>query len=304
MKKGKFYTIFIVSENASRITKFKVPRFPARAGALAGLLLLLLATFLIIDYINTKSKVFLLRSLKKENQLLREQMATLANKSKSIESELRTVKQLEAKLRIMLNAENHDTISTNFGIGGPTNETDDLSILYTAPDTTVAYNRLNSNLDSIEEALKKQETGLVEVYELMQERNSILASTPSIWPTRGWITSGFGYRVYPFTGETKFHEGIDISTRIGTPVVATADGIVIHTGYDITYGNNIVIDHGFGFTTRYGHLSKIDVKIGTTVKRGQKIGEVGNTGFSTGPHLHYEIKVNGVIVNPENYILN
>lgn len=304
MKKGKFYTIFIVSENASRVTKFKVPRLPARTGIIISVVLAIMFAGFIVDYINTKSKMFLVRSLKKENQVLREQMAELAGKTKSIDSELRAVKQMEAKVRIMLNAENHETVTTNFGIGGPSNEPDDLSILYSAPDTTVAYNKINSKLDNLNESLKKQEAGLVEVYELMQERNAILVSTPSIWPTRGWITSGFGYRVYPFTGETKFHEGIDISTRIGTNVIATADGIVTDAGYDITYGNNIIVDHGFGFVTRYGHLSKIDVKPGNVVKRGQKIGEVGNTGFSTGPHLHYEIRINGVPVNPENYILN
>lgn len=304
MKKGKFYTIFVVSENASRVTKFKVPRLPARIGLIISCAIAILFAIFIVDYINTKSKIFLVRSLKKENQALREQMTELASKTKSIDSELRAVKQMEAKVRIMLNAENHETLITNFGIGGPSNEPDDLGIFYSTTDTTVAYNKINSKLDNVEEALKKQQTGLVEVYELMQERNSILTSTPSIWPTRGWITSGFGYRVYPFTGETKFHEGLDISTRIGTDVISTADGIVTETGYDITYGNNIIVDHGFGFVTRYGHLSKIDVKTGNVVKRGQKIGEVGNTGFSTGPHLHYEIRINGVPVNPENYILN
>ncbi len=304
MKKGKFYTIFIVSENASRVTKFRVPRFPAKLGVVVFSAIVILFVTLIVDYINTKSKIFLVRSLKRENQTLREQMAELASKTKSIDSELRAVKQMEAKVRIMLNAETHETLSPNFGIGGPSNEPDDMSILYSTTDTTVAYNKINSKLNNAEEALRKQESALVEIYELMQERNSILASTPSIWPTRGWITSGFGYRIYPFTGETKFHEGLDISTRIGTDVVATADGIVVETGYDITYGNNIIIDHGFGFVTRYGHLSRIDVKTGSVVKRGQKIGEVGNTGFSTGPHLHYEIRINGVPVNPENYILN
>ncbi len=304
MRKGKFYTIFVVSENASRITKFRIPLLPARMGIVISCAFAILLAAVIVDYINTKSKIFLVRSLKKENQILREQMAELASKTKLIDSELRAVKQMEAKVRIMLNAENHETLTTNFGIGGPSSEPDDLGSLYFTSDTQVAYNKISSKLDDIELALKKQEAGLVEVYELMQERNSILASTPTIWPTRGWITSGFGYRIYPFTGETKFHEGIDISTRIGTDVYATADGIVTETSYDITYGNNIVIDHGFGFVTRYGHLSRIDVKAGDVVKRGQKIGEVGNTGFSTGPHLHYEVRINGVPVNPENYILN
>jgi murein DD-endopeptidase MepM/ murein hydrolase activator NlpD len=120
----------------------------------------------------------------------------------------------------------------------------------------------------------------------------------------GWVTSGFGFRTDPFTGLNQMHEGLDISNRVGTPVVATADGIVSDTGKDLIHGNMLVISHGFGMTSSYSHLSKITVRVGQKVKRGDKVAEVGNTGRTTGPHLHYEVKLNGIAANPMRYILN
>lgn len=120
----------------------------------------------------------------------------------------------------------------------------------------------------------------------------------------GWVTSGFGFRTDPFTGLTQMHEGIDISNRVGTNVVAPADGIVSDTGNDLVHGKMLVVSHGFGMTTRYAHLSKFTVRVGQKVKRGDKIAEVGMTGRTTGPHLHYEVKLNGISANPMRYILN
>jgi len=304
MKKKGIYTIFVVSEGASKIFKFKVPVLRGRLGIGILTLTLLLLALLIVDYVNTKSKIFMLKSLKTENQILHEQMLTLANKARKVESELQTIKQLETKVRVMLNAEKPEQSTASFGIGGFSDDYNEYPISNTSIDSNLTYRKVASKMDNVTGRLQIEQSSMVELQEIMAERNSILSSFPSVWPSRGWITSGFGYRVYPFTGENKFHEGIDISTRIGATVVVPADGIVTEQTYDISFGNNIIIDHGYGFVTRYGHLSKIDVKAGEIVKRGTKIGEAGNTGMSTGPHLHYEIRLNGVPVNPENYILN
>jgi murein DD-endopeptidase MepM/ murein hydrolase activator NlpD len=132
----------------------------------------------------------------------------------------------------------------------------------------------------------------------------MLTHTPSVWPVMGWVTSGFGFRTNPFTGLTQMHEGLDISNRVGTPVVAPANGIVSDVGNDNAVGKMVVIFHGFGMTSRYGHLNKVFVKIGQSVKRGDKIAEIGMSGKTTGPHLHYEVRLNGISVNPMRYILN
>jgi murein DD-endopeptidase MepM/ murein hydrolase activator NlpD len=127
-------------------------------------------------------------------------------------------------------------------------------------------------------------------------------TVPSIWPVRGQITEGFGQRLDPFSGEGVFHSGVDISTPYGTRVESSADGIILLAGLESGYGNEIVVDHGFGMTTKYGHLSKIFVVVGQEVKRGQVIGAVGMTGRTTGPHLHYEVIVNDTPVNPMKYL--
>jgi murein DD-endopeptidase MepM/ murein hydrolase activator NlpD len=128
--------------------------------------------------------------------------------------------------------------------------------------------------------------------------------TPSIWPVAGNLESGFGGRRNPFGGGSyEFHSGQDINAELGDPVVAGASGTVAFEGWQNGYGQLVVIDHGGGLTTRYGHLSHIDVATGQTVERGQFIGRVGSTGRSTGPHLHYEIRINDEPVNPLQYLL-
>jgi murein DD-endopeptidase MepM/ murein hydrolase activator NlpD len=127
-------------------------------------------------------------------------------------------------------------------------------------------------------------------------------NVPSIWPVHGRITAGFGERLDPLDGEGAFHAGVDIAAPTGTEVEAPADGIVLQAGPDAGYGNSILIDHGYGITTRYGHLSRIDVVVGQEVKRGQDIGAVGMTGRATGPHLHYEVHIQDTPVNPAKYL--
>ena len=131
-----------------------------------------------------------------------------------------------------------------------------------------------------------------------------LAATPSVTPTKGWVTSGFGYRSSPFTRNREFHRGIDIAGRVGTSVVAPADGRVRFVGSKRSLGNSIVLEHGYGIESLYGHLSELGVKVGQRVRRGEQIGAMGSTGRSTGPHLHYQVEVNGAPVNPRNYILD
>jgi murein DD-endopeptidase MepM/ murein hydrolase activator NlpD len=138
---------------------------------------------------------------------------------------------------------------------------------------------------------------------LTQQRNR-LACTPSIRPAKGWISSQFGYRTSPFTGRREFHSGIDIANNHGTSIIATADGVVSFVGKKHLLGNLVVIDHGHGLVTRFAHLDDALVKRGEKVKRGAVIAKMGNTGRSTGPHLHYEVRLNGLPVNPVQYILN
>ena len=162
----------------------------------------------------------------------------------------------------------------------------------------LAMNSPEDTFGVLRDLLQGLETRLSSVRRVVERREELAASTPSIWPAHGWLTGTFGGRSDPFTGEPGFHQGIDISTEKGNPVYATADGTVEAAAYTGDYGNLIQVRHGFGLTTRYGHLSGFAVKPGQTVSRGDVIGYIGSTGRSTGAHLHYEILANGKLINP------
>ncbi len=149
--------------------------------------------------------------------------------------------------------------------------------------TRVLIQQMRADVERLQSEAISQEVSLSELEKSLQTKKEMLIHTPSIWPTMGWVTSGFGFRTNPFTGLTQMHEGIDISNRVGTLVVAPADGIVSDVGNDLVHGKIVVISHGFGMTSRYSHLSKALVKTGQKVKRGDKIAEVGMTGKTTGP---------------------
>lgn len=166
------------------------------------------------------------------------------------------------------------------------------------------YASLAIRIDTAVQEVGIREQGVLELWESLSERQNLLAATPSIKPVRGWFTSKFGYRISPFTSKPVMHNGLDVAASPGSPIYAPADGIVSFAGYDPGYGKLVSIDHGYGVVTRFGHNSQIYVELGQKVKRRDIIAAVGSTGRSTGPHLHYEVRVNDVPVDPGNYILD
>ncbi len=204
----------------------------------------------------------------------------LGTRAKLDPAELRAMQKLPAvvKARAAGGTEKSNAIVSGF-----------LGASLTSPEDT--FGALRDLLQGLESRLRF-------VRRDVEHQQALAAATPSIWPTQGWLTGSFGGRSDPFTGEPGFHQGLDISTDKGRPVRATADGTVESAGYSGDYGNLIVLKHGFGLQTRYGHLSGFAVKPGQTVKRGDVIGYVGATGRATGYHLHYEILVNGKLINP------
>jgi murein DD-endopeptidase MepM/ murein hydrolase activator NlpD len=154
------------------------------------------------------------------------------------------------------------------------------------------------------EVAASQERSLSEVVGQLESKRAHLAATPAIWPTKGWLTSRFGTRISPFTNQKQFHAGIDIAGERGTDVVAPAQGKVVFSGSRGPLGKCIIIDHGYGIRTEYGHSDGFYVKVGDIVQRGQRIAALGNTGRSTGPHLHYVVEVKGKAVNPLDYIFD
>jgi murein DD-endopeptidase MepM/ murein hydrolase activator NlpD len=165
-----------------------------------------------------------------------------------------------------------------------------------------ALDRIEARARKLGSLLPEQRASLEALVAGLEDRREQLAATPSIWPTDGFVTSGYGFRTSPFTGRKQFHAGIDIAADFGTRIVAPASGRIVFAGRRGAFGRVVEIDHGFGVRTIYGHTEDIYVRVGQRVERGTRIASVGSTGRSTGPHLHYQIKANGRTVNPGDYI--
>jgi murein DD-endopeptidase MepM/ murein hydrolase activator NlpD len=299
----KKITIVLVPEGTNRVRQFRFPRFLPLVFILLFISCAVLLSWLIQDYRAIKVQVPRLAYLEKERKRQKKQFVHLADRIDQISKKMGDLKEFDRKLRGMVNLETGEDKTEFRGIGGS-----DPSFI--EPGNTMARTHrelaalMYRSLDNLEDEIALGKQDKTELHKFLENQKILLASTPSIWPTKGWLSSRFGYRTSPFTGKKEFHKGIDVSTRMGAPVVAVADGIVSAVGRDHGYGRVLSLKHGYGLVTRYAHLKKALVKKGQYVKRGETIALVGNSGRSTGPHLHYEVHLNRVAVNPLRYIPN
>jgi murein DD-endopeptidase MepM/ murein hydrolase activator NlpD len=263
-------------------------------------------------YLLKKSDISYLKAQKeldRKEKLIEAQRSRLhffANEINSIRDELVKLDKLEGKIRIIADLNKKGDKAGDkgvFGVGGAIPEPLDSRIGIESPHNSLVRG-MYERVDSLKSASSHKIESMQDLLTSLEAKRNILASTPAIRPTSGWLTSGFGYRESPFTGKKEFHEGYDIANRKGTLIIAPADGVVSYVGRRGLLGKSVLIDHGHGIITKYGHLSGYKVKKGQKVKRGQKIATMGNSGRSTGPHLHYAIYVNGRPVNPDKYILD
>lgn len=302
----RFLTFFVLTNGAAKTRQFKLPLKLIKRGAVASLLFSLVLAFVVFDYARLKMNTAELYRLRKENTAQKIELQGILAKVRGFEENLSKLSLFDKKLRVIANIERPRTELADkgelMGLGGDSSATEGL---FTKPGIVASElsKRMEGELDSLEAKAMEQEKSFNELHEHLLKKTSFLASTPSIWPLHGWVTSSFEQRISPFTGLPQFHRGLDIANRPGTPVLAPGDGVIIKALWDNSLGKTLTIRHGYGVTTTYGHLSELYVRIGQKVKRGQKMAAVGNTGRSTGPHLHYEVAVNGVPVNPYKYIL-
>ncbi len=264
---------------------------------------LLSTTFFFCDYIQVKKKVFELNRLRQETQTQKSQLHFFSSKIEDLEKQLSILKDFDKKIRIIANLERGQESTPFMGMGGPS-PSDIREKMKAEKDDKGLIQQMKMDVERLQSEAISREESLSELEKLLETKKEMLTHTPSIWPILGWVTSGFGFRTNPFTGLTQMHEGIDISNKVGTVVTAPADGIISDIGSDLAHGRILVISHGFGMTSRFGHLNKALVSVGQKIKRGDKIAEVGMTGKTTGPHLHYEVRLNGIPVNPMRFILN
>ncbi|MDI3480839.1 MAG: hypothetical protein PWQ97_494 [Tepidanaerobacteraceae bacterium] len=228
---------------------------------------------------------------------LQQQLDYFVKKTQTLEEKMQGLEKLDKDLRDLL--KNDPALKKNIDL----KQTDDSKEVYIlASRSGIDREKAIEELRVMESRLPEQEQSLKELKNAIIQRNQRMASTPNIWPVDGRITSGFGYRRSPFGYRKEFHDGLDVAAPYGTSIRATADGVVVFVGYKSGYGNMVTISHGYGFETSYGHTSRVMVKKGQKVKKGQIIAQVGNSGRSTGPHVHYMVRLNGEVKDPASYL--
>jgi murein DD-endopeptidase MepM/ murein hydrolase activator NlpD len=290
---NEFYTLIVVPHARARFRKFQVSvRLTRWVLAAFGVMALVLVGIL-AHYTWIAVEVAEVRRLRVENLALATKARAYEENAGLLQGKVLHLQSIVTKLGIMAGVDQSLPDASIGGVGGLSrNET-------TPPSVDIASTL--QNLDETVGNLSEKSTRL-EAY--FRDQRELLASTPSTWPLRGYLSGGFGNRPDPFTGVRDFHPGIDISVPRGTKVTAPADGVVVLAATRGGYGNIIVIDHGYQTMTRYGHLDGFNVRPGQRVKRGDVIGFSGNTGRSTAPHLHYEVWVNDQMRNPIEYIID
>ena len=255
-------------------------------------------------------------STREENKLLRARIRGLEARQSQVDRALARVTTYDSKIRQLTGQD--DGIRA-FGIGplseleihqggsaGSDGRLQPQELEQSVQDGIDGLNEKLDDLDAravdLETRVNEEERSLIELRAYLDDRTSVLRASPSVWPVRGWVTSHFGWRDSPHGGGRKRHTGLDVAAPVGTPIIAAADGHIVFADYHKAYGNLMVIDHGYGLATKYAHCSKLLAEAGDRVQRGELVARVGNTGRSTGPHLHFEVLENGVSTNPLKYL--
>ncbi|MCZ0932498.1 MAG: M23 family metallopeptidase [Oligoflexia bacterium] len=322
MRRKTYYTFLFAKNDTSNLKKFSIESksiymFLGVTGLLFGLQIIFLT-----DYFGLYVDKWQMSKLKRENQKLEERFNSISAQLRDLEKTVHQVSDFSKKLHLITNSDPSQINS--FKMIGKIHSNSAIMALSAHSHSTESV-RLPSSVKKhgestpftegalelrVERLKGKSEWVKQEAWTLytdLLEKKEVLDNTPSILPVKGWVSSHFGYRNETIFAdhEPYFHRGIDVVSEEGSPVLASADGKVVWTGYDEHgYGNLVVLDHGYGLKTYYAHLSQIKTKMGKAVEKGEVIAHVGSTGRSTGPHLHYEVRIFGEPVNPDNYILD
>lgn len=301
---GNRWTFLVLHGEGTPVRQYSFSKRSVRVlGVVAAVLVVGLGGFGVSAVVDGAARMQA-RHLESQNQALVAQIVQFHGRVARLQKTLDGLTDENAHFRILAGLDSIDPEVLEAGIGGP-----GLGSLRSFPlwpvDSFAAKDAyaVSYDLSGLERRARLLASSLAEAQDSLVAHRNLAEATPSIMPTNGWLSSPFSRaRLDPMLHEVLPHEGIDLAAPKGTPIFAAADGRVIHAGWLGGYGYAVEIDHGFGYTTLYGHASKLLVKVGQHVNRGDVIAEVGSTGLSTAPHLHYEVLVNGTPVNPENFI--
>jgi murein DD-endopeptidase MepM/ murein hydrolase activator NlpD len=296
----RFYTVLILADATSPARKLYINKASLTAVSSVAALSVLAFAFFLYQYVNLNVRMQEMKQLRQEAR----DRNFLAAKVGQLEGEFTRLRDLDRKLRVLAGLDAREDEGAKLAQGG--SETLSQVALLDAVRKGIGRlgNWVGRDLETLGQEITSRERSFRELKGLLEAKRLMLASTPTIWPIRGRITAGYGYRLSPFTGQREMHEGLDIAAAFGSPIMATADGIISFVRPLGSFGNVVFINHGHGLTTLYAHASSFRVKEGQPIKRGQIIAYVGSTGRSTGPHVHYEVLVNGAAVDPLEYIID
>ncbi|MCB9253348.1 MAG: M23 family metallopeptidase [Bdellovibrionaceae bacterium] len=313
--RDRFLTLMVIPERTRKVHKLVIPFFAIKLSVTLFSLAVISLMFVGIDYVRVLGQIAENKRLKGENFKLRQEVQLIRNKVDNMEFTIERVRNYAKKLQVL-------TGQTEKSSGGskatrkrqekqeeperePAGESGDLESSLQLPKEepkAESIKSLESRVGGMEIMTITVQSQLANLEDYLFSRRAIAKATPSIVPIPGYVSSTFGYRYHPLDGRRRLHHGVDIVAEPGTPVRAPAPGLVVFSGYKSGYGKVVVIDHGFGIRTLFAHNSKLFVNRGVNVKRGDVISQVGSTGHSTGPHLHYEIRKNGSPINPAPFL--
>jgi len=287
-------TFFIITGDRGKVKRVSVSKVTLNIIATGLILLFSLTCFLIYDYRVSHSQRIELSKLREKASKQQQMLSFFEDKFQRVEAEVSRLRVVDSRIKKLIKIQEPKKTKRKGYVGGK--EIVDGG----------AYLRgeriVDLRIEDLEKGVLVNLSDLEGIKDMLEFRLEVLESLPSIWPVRGIVSSGFGVRLSPFSKRNVFHRGLDIMARRGSLVRCSGSGKVIRSGLDPTFGNIVVIDHGYGYRTIYAHLSEILVNTGDIVKKGNSLGRVGSTGRSTGPHLHFEIRLNGVPVNPTRYL--
>ncbi|MDP2808304.1 MAG: M23 family metallopeptidase [bacterium] len=301
IKDKTYLTLIIVPHQSGRTVTLRLPTWAAKTLAVLAVFLIVGLVGVTTGYVSKVVDVSMLQTLKLENRILRGKVSEFGTTLAGLQGQINDFVSFDSKVRMMSGLVPIDPDVRRVGVGGftPASLPEGIS-----SGTAADLNSVQQNLARLDREARLQLESFESIVSALSEKQEMWNHLPSIQPTPGWIISNFGIRRDPLAGDLRMHEGIDIAGPDGTIIAAPAAGSVKFVGYRNNYGLCLEIDHGYGIMTRYAHCSMVKVSAGQNVNRGQVVALVGQTGRVTGPHLHYEVVVNGQPKDPANYILS